>query len=100
MSYKQDIYVCDCGQEGIVIESDTECPEIYVSLWDRGLSPRRYDFKYKLKVIWRVLTKGYAWTDTICLCPDHAKEIGERLIKEAKGLKHFKDRKCEGVKND
>lgn len=95
--HSEELYVCDCGQEGLTIEVDYDYPDIYLSLWDRGLSPRRYDIRYKLRLIWRVLTKGYAWTDSICLCPDHAKEVGKRLIKEAKALEHFRERKCKST---
>ena len=85
MSYKRDMYICDCGVDGVVLEFDEEIPEIWMCFWTRGLNPgNRFTLREKLRWIWHILRKGCPWTDEVGLNKEHAKELGERFREEFK----------------
>jgi len=74
-----ELFLCECFTEGLTIEYDIKEGQIDLSLWDRGLAPRVYGWQYKLRCIWRILTKGYPYTDAMCLNADSAMKIGKKL---------------------
>jgi hypothetical protein len=79
-----DIFSCDCQCEGIVLGKDGECNEVHISLWTRGLLPNQTSLKWKLQLIWKIITTGIPYTDQICLDYETALKLSQRLKELAK----------------
>lgn len=87
MSNKNEIYLCDCGCEGIIIEFDEEFPEVFLSFWNRGLKPSNPSLYTKLRWIWHIIKDGSPWNDSIALNLEHCIEFGNKLIEYGNKIK-------------
>jgi hypothetical protein len=76
---------CDCGTEGIALEVDdydygckdgTSLPlDLYISFYNMGFQGRTFRFKDKLRLLWRIITKGTPYTDMVCLNKTSAQKV-------------------------
>jgi len=68
MESKKSIFIeCDCYAEGIKLSYEKEDKQLYISLYQRGFSPRTKTFKEKLRWIWRIITKDVPYDDEVIL---------------------------------
>jgi DNA-directed RNA polymerase subunit M/transcription elongation factor TFIIS len=63
---------CQCHSEGLHIEQDDECKDVYLSLWYYG--HQDLTWKNKLRWIWFII-KGKPYPDSIVVRPELISEI-------------------------
>ncbi len=81
MEYFDNTYVhCACYAEILHVSRDKETGEVYLAAYTPS-GVGKIAWKWRLKHIWRIITKGYPWQDNIILTPKDAKEFGEWLLK-------------------
>lgn len=91
MEKEDKLYVeCDCGTHVLQVVSSIESHEGYLENMEPcvGLSqdynfaifkwgkPQR-DWRYRLRIIWRVLVKGTPYDDQLTLSPENANKLAD-----------------------
>lgn len=76
----QKLYRCDCQCSGLVLSSDDEKPyDIWMSVLEYGdITP---NWRGQLRHIWRIVTKGTPYGDTVILDQKTALEFRDDLDK-------------------
>tara|TARA_Y100000593_G_scaffold8026_1_gene14835 strand:+ start:65 stop:349 length:285 start_codon:yes stop_codon:yes gene_type:complete len=66
---KNKVFIeCDCYSEGIMLEyEDDDFPHAYISMWKRGINPRKMGILWRLKYAWIILTGGELYGDEVIL---------------------------------
>ena len=77
----RDVFLCECGSEGLVIEPDEEDKQIYVSLYDRMYQTASKSIFERLRWCWHVLRTGEPWTDSIILDYETANRLADSLYR-------------------
>jgi hypothetical protein len=74
---------CECGSHLLQVVSDVEenaVPDIahryFIALFNYGYN-NVTTWKHRLRVCWRVLTKGEPYDDQLVLTPDEAKKLAD-----------------------
>ena len=81
---KHHFFVCDCHCKALVItEWDARFPQdsddICIALWRRYVS--RWTWKWRLRHIRYILTRGHPYLDDVILSPKKANELGNLLVR-------------------
>lgn len=88
---------CDCKDEGLYIEADLENKDCFygidISLWQRGIHPRRMTLWRRIKVALKVLFTGQMHKDQIILNTQSATDVGIFLLNMVQQIKekHLED---------
>ena len=101
MAEKDDLFAtelglfrCDCITEGIVVmkldDDSNDCkgaPFIELAFWQCG-HVHIHDWRYRLRNIWQIITKGTPYTDMVWMRREQAKALAEEILKkcETKGI--------------
>lgn len=68
MKYKIEAFIpCSCTTEGLYIVKYKNENEVYLSVFSRGINPKRFNFLDKLRYIWRVIKEGKPFEDELVL---------------------------------
>ena len=68
MASKKEIFIeCDCYSEGVKLSYDKGDKLLYLSLYQRGFTPRTKTLREKLRWIWRIITKDVPYDDEVIL---------------------------------
>lgn len=66
--YDLEVFIpCSCTSEGLYIVKFKKEEEVYLSIFSRGINPKRFNFLDKLRYIWRVITEGKPFEDELVL---------------------------------
>jgi hypothetical protein len=65
-SFKEFIE-CSCFSEGLFIVKYKDEDEVYLSIFSRGINPKRFNWKDKIRYIWRALTTNAPFEDEMVL---------------------------------
>jgi hypothetical protein len=63
----EEFILCSCSSEGIYIKRYKNENEVYLSIFSRGINPKRFNLKDRLRYVWNVLKKGKPFEDEIVL---------------------------------
>lgn len=58
---------CSCFSEGLFLVKYKNEDELYLSIFSRGINPKRFNCLDKLRYIWRALTAAHPFEDEIVL---------------------------------
>lgn len=90
MNLHEHYLTCACFGEALHLVYDAEEKELYLSVYEpRGLTP---SWSWRLKYIWRILTKGTPYQDELILNQAQTHEL-------VTWLQEFDDTKEEGVRS-
>lgn len=82
MSGRKSAFIeCECGHEAVSVEYDSDNDDIYLSIWERGLS-QTHPWRYRLRAIWRILRHGTPYGDCVILSRSSAEELASALVGE------------------
>lgn len=74
---------CACFGEGLRVQWEQDDRDFYVSKW--GYIPQgKPTWRYRIKVIWKVLTTGDPYHDELILHADDAKQLADWILDKAK----------------
>lgn len=86
---------CDCHGEAMMVEEwddiSFKLQDFYFSYWNSGSQGMSMMWKDRLRVIWKVLTTGRAYSDQVILCRPKVKKLVEYLQQK---LEKGKDYDC------
>jgi len=75
---ESEFLICECYSHGLLVEKfDDE--EVYLSLFERGLSGRTLGWSERLRWCWQILRYGKPWSDFIILNAENQKKLKEFL---------------------
>jgi len=81
---KQDnkiiFYTCACYGEGIILEYQENEPQADLSFWQRGFDDKKFSWKNRFRIIWKILTTGLPYNDMIILTKAEASKLGTDLL--------------------
>jgi len=80
MSIEKKVFIeCDCNSHMLMLWSDKEFMPDHVEMcfWQQGLLPEAPNWLRQIRHIWRILTVGHPYSDSIIL----GKEERAKLIK-------------------
>jgi len=63
----EEFIMCSCFSEGIYLVRYKDEEELYLSIFTRGINPKRFNWKDKIRYIWHALTKNKPFEDEIVL---------------------------------
>lgn len=85
---KLGLFRCDCITEGIVVmrldDDNNGCegaPFIELAFWQYG-QVHIHNWRYKLRYIWRIITKGTPYTDMVWMRKEQAKDLANEILKK------------------
>lgn len=87
----EEFISCVCKEHAIKVEFNAEENEMYMSLFSYGITSNMSipaPWKYRLGYIWRIITKGTPYADSIILNKEDIlkfKKIINRIEKESRG---------------
>jgi hypothetical protein len=67
MSEKRLFIRCNCGSHALELTWDEEFGWLEMAQWHYASSSSPLPFKERLRWIWRILTTGKPWTDSVLL---------------------------------
>lgn len=71
-------FECSCSSELVAVEKYDDEPEIYMSIYYRGV-PRPMGWKDKLRYCWRILTQGSPYGDQVVFNKETATELADHI---------------------
>ena len=74
---------CGCHTHELHFEKDSEDPMWYISFWIRGYQTSP-SWKYRLKCIWQILSKGEPYGDEVILERKDLQELKAYVDKQLK----------------
>ena len=75
---ESEFLICECYSHGLLVEKfDDE--EVYLSLFERGLSGRTLGWSERLRWCWQILRYGKPWSDFLILNAEKQKKLKEFL---------------------
>ena len=81
MSFKEEFILCSCSSEGIYLVKHKGEEEIYLSIFSRGINPKRFGLKDKLRYIWNIFKNGKPFEDEIVLDKKAIEKLKKALNK-------------------
>lgn len=63
----EEFITCSCFSEGIYLVRYKDEEELYLSIFTRGINPKRFNWKDKIRYIWHALTESRPFEDEIVL---------------------------------
>lgn len=76
MNSENSVFIkCECQQEGLGVDFETEEELFYFSFWSQGLSNRKLSLKDRLRYSFQCLFKGKAFNDQLLLSIDNVKQL-------------------------
>jgi len=63
----EEFIACSCSSEGLYLIKYKGEDEVYLSIFSRGINPKRFNWKDKIRYIWHALTKNKPFEDEIVL---------------------------------
>jgi len=83
------IYKCECHGEAICVETfkEDEDKEVIFSFWDMSHYASVMAWPHRLKLIWKIITKGTPYTDMVILDFPTANEMAHDIIKHTEPKK-------------
>jgi len=63
----EEFIACSCYSEGLYVVKYKDEDEVYLSIFTRGINPKRFNWKDKVRYIWKVLTTEKPFEDEIVL---------------------------------
>jgi hypothetical protein len=63
----EEFILCSCTSEGIYIKRYKNEEEVYLSIFSRGINPKIFNLKDRLRYVWNVLSKGKPFEDEVVL---------------------------------
>jgi len=63
----EEFITCSCFSEGIYLVRYKGEEELYLSIFTRGINPKRFNWKDKIRYIWHALTESRPFEDEIVL---------------------------------
>ena len=75
MKHKTIFIDCDCHTHLLQVIRDSDMPCFDVSYYCHGRTGNKFGLWWKLKLIWRIITKGTAYGDDIILNDAEARKL-------------------------
>lgn len=75
MSEIREFINCSCETEGLYIVKHKDEQEVYLSVFTRGINPKRFNIKDKLRYVWKALTSNAPFDDELVLNKKQIKKI-------------------------
>ena len=79
MSDKTKVIICDCYCHALHVDFDAEYDELCLSMWYRSPGNVKMALSQRLRWIWRILTTGHPFTDSIILDAPKGQEMRDFL---------------------
>lgn len=77
----EEFITCSCFSEGIYLVRYKDEEELYLSIFTRGINPKRFNWKDKIRYIWHALTESRPFEDEIVLDKDAVAKLKKVLNK-------------------
>jgi len=77
----EEFITCSCFTEGIYLVRYKDEEELYLSIFTRGINPKRFNWKDKIRYIWHALTENRPFEDEIVLDKDAVAKLKKILNK-------------------
>jgi len=77
----EEFITCSCFSEGIYLVRYKGEEELYLSIFTRGINPKRFNWKDKIRYIWHALTESRPFEDEIVLDKDAVAKLKKVLNK-------------------
>jgi len=71
----EEFIVCSCSTEGLYIVKYKNEQELYFSIFNRGLNPKKMSFLTKLRYIYNLLKTGKPFNDEMILDQNSIKKL-------------------------
>lgn len=71
-------FECSCSSELLSVDKFDDEPEIYMSIWYRGV-PRPMSWRDKFRYCWRIITHGSPYGDQIVLSKETATDLADHI---------------------
>jgi len=75
MSEIREFINCSCETEGLYIVKHKDEEEVYLSIFTRGINPKRFSFKDKFRYVWKALISNAPFDDELVLSKKQTKKI-------------------------
>jgi len=75
MSEIREFVNCSCETEGLYIVKHKGEEEVYLSIFTRGINPKRFNWKDKIRYIWKALTTNAPFDDELVLSKKQIKKL-------------------------
>ncbi|NBP01568.1 MAG: hypothetical protein EBU90_15800 [Proteobacteria bacterium] len=63
----EEFIICSCYSEGIYLVKHKNESELYLSIFSRGINPKRFNWKDKFRYIWHALISKKPFEDEVVL---------------------------------
>lgn len=80
----QEMFMCECHGESIMVSKYTDEEEVYFSFWGQGFNPKYFSWLMRIKLCWKILTGGNPYIDEVILSKDNTKSLCKYLNKITK----------------
>ena len=77
----EEFITCSCFSEGIYLVRYKDEEELYLSIFTRGINPKRFNWRDKIRYIWHALTESRPFEDEIVLDKDAVAKLKKVLNK-------------------
>ena len=76
---KHEFVLCDCYGHSLLLLSDEEDKQLYLTMFQYGYNSKSYSWKTKLRHIWTIIKYGHPYTDEIILSKEELKKTVDFL---------------------
>jgi hypothetical protein len=63
----EEFIPCGCFSEGLYIVKYKDENEVYLAMFTRGINPKRFNWKDKIRYIWQALTTNKPFADEMVM---------------------------------
>ena len=77
----EEFIICSCYSEGIYLVKHKNEGELYLSIFSRGINPKRFSWKDKFRYIWHALTNNKPFEDEVVLDKSAVAKLKKALNK-------------------
>ena len=85
--HPEKVFPCDCQSEGLVVVQQEEllddcegAPFIDIAFWQFGHINEKWEWKYRIKVIWHVIRTGKPFVDMVMFRSNVARNFANHIL--------------------
>lgn len=78
----EEFIICSCSTEGLYLVKYKGEQELYLSIFNRGLNPKKLTLWNKLRYIWNIIKTGKPFNDEMILNTESIKKL-QVVLKKA-----------------
>ncbi len=75
MSEIREFINCSCETEGLYVVKHKGEEEVYLSIFTRGINPKRFNWRDKIRYIWKALTTNAPFDDELVFNKKQVKKL-------------------------